>query len=188
MGNNFNKVLYSILGIIFLALILLKFFFKRSIPISKLPINERKEHQLFKRKTIPINVINKKQVLSNQIIKLKKRTIQKTSRKVDFINKGREYSFTGNSNNGNLIVEDHNTGNLSSFTGSIMVKMKSNQNLKDILKKYNLKLVKDFSSRGYYYLSGVNAQAVKEQLSVMYNDKSFSSLEPEILGRPVKIR
>ena len=143
MGNSFNKILYTVLAVIFIALLLVKFFFKRSIPISKLSMNKRKLEKLSAGNAIPINIKERQFSNSKNIILKKRMTIKRAKKEVDFTTKGSKYSFTGEIKGKSLIVENQNTGNRSEFTGSLMVKLKSKGQLERVLKEYNLKLIKE---------------------------------------------
>jgi hypothetical protein len=192
MGQNFNKFLYILIGVIIILIIIVKFFFKRDIPITDIPLDKRKQHRAFLKKTIPLVV--KSKIQSNNIIKKnikKNRFISKSTAAVDFISKGVAYSFSGRQGKQGYEVNTIETNKTGVFTGSFMIKAKSKQSVINMIKKYNLKITKSFEHINYFYVSTIKKEElseVKNKINNLLANNTYFSIEPEILFRPVKVK
>ena len=191
MGNNFNKALYILIGVIIIVIILVKFFFKRSHPVTDLPIRDRLQHKAFLKKTIPI-VVKSKTSNNNKIIEKYKKynSLVKQKANVDFISRGKSYHFTERNELG-LMVEDVNNGKKALFTGSFMIRPNSKDDLSKIVKKYDLLITKSFEHINYYYLTGKIDKDINEsklKIKNMMAKTNYKSLEIEFLSRPVKVK
>jgi hypothetical protein len=189
MGKSFNKLLYGLIAIIIIAIVIIKFVFKRPLSVSELPHNQKKNHRAFKRKIIPVQVKPKNSRINTNtksITKFRKRRIN--SKDVDFTSNGRSYHFLDDRNKEGQLVQDVHSGKMARFTGSLIVKTKSKQVLNNLLKKYQLTISKSFAHIGYYYLSGKSIEKTRKNISNILTDKSFDSVEFELLSHPVKIK
>ena len=190
MGKKFNTLLFIIMALLFIAIIVVKFVYKRPLSVSN-------THKSL-RPTMAISKINYKK--NNHIFPATKMSSKHMKQKIslykslkpDINFNGKKYKLSGIVKNDGLEIININNGSRAVLTNKLLIKPMEHYNKGDffnkLLKKYQLSMVKNISHLGLYYVRANSASLVTKIVKEMSKEKSIESIDYEILNRPAKVK
>lgn len=178
MGKKTNNLIYLIIIILIFAILVIKLLFSRKLPISY----NKQIKTLISKENNNLSSLNKKRINPKKI-KLSR------SKKVSEIKmSGKHYIFTGKNSESGLELKNLNNGSFAIFTKYFLVTLNNNYSISDVLKKYNLKLIKHFKHLNRYYVQSASASFLKQMKEEISKEPSIQILNFEIIQRNPKTK
>lgn len=188
MGNNFNKLIYSVIVLLFILILGIKFFFKRQLPLEEevpnkiknqkgKPLNPRDEGA-----DSQVNVIRK---LEKAKILTKKTPIKNSP---SFQYKGATLKISQYLDLNHALLVNQANGKTYKMTNKVFLTIKDQSKFKEIQQKHKLKLLKQFNHLNLYYIDGPSIAKIPQFAQKLRKEEGISDFQYEIIQRDPKPR